>query len=139
MDTTMDEVLTPVAKQKGIGLINASPLHMRILTEKGAPEWHPAPRRVLEVGQKVAKYCRSQGGDIADLAMQFALQYEEVPTTVVGMSKVRHVDMNVKAVGVTPNPHLLAKVLEMITPVANVVWKEGRPENYDPGAVEKQS
>jgi hypothetical protein len=27
----------------------------------------------------------------------------------------------------------------MISPVANVVWKEGRPENDDPGAVEKQS
>ena len=139
MDTSLDEVLTPVAKAKGIGLINASPLHMRVLTDKGAPNWHPAPQRVLEVGQKVARYCRSQGVDIADLAMQFALQYEGVATSLVGMSKVRHVEMNLKSVGVAPDPELLANVLAMIEPVANVVWQEGRPENYDPGAVEKNS
>jgi hypothetical protein len=45
----------------------------------------------------------------------------------------------VKSVGMTPDPELLATVMEMIGPVANVVWKEGRPENDDPGAVEKQS
>jgi L-galactose dehydrogenase len=139
MDTALDELLTPVTKQKGIGLINASPLHMRVLTEKGAPGWHPAPKRVLAVGQQVADYCRSQGVDIADLAMQYALQYGDVATTLVGMSKVRHVDMNVKSVGVAPDPDLLVTVLEIIKPVANTVWKEGRPENDDPGAVEKQS
>ena len=34
----MDELLTPICKEKGVGLVNASPLHMRILTETGAPE-----------------------------------------------------------------------------------------------------
>ena len=28
---------------RGLGLINASPLHMGILTEAGPPAWHPAP------------------------------------------------------------------------------------------------
>lgn len=138
MDTSMEDILTPVAKRKGIGLINASPLHMRVLTEKGAPDWHPAPRKVLEVGQQVARYCRRRGVDIADLAMQFALQHDYAATTLVGMSKVRHVDSNVKSVGVAPDPKLLAEVLEMIKPVANIVWKEGRPENDDPGALEKR-
>jgi L-galactose dehydrogenase len=139
LDTSMDDVLTPVARRKGIGLINASPLHMRVLTEKGAPDWHPAPKRVLQVARRVSDYCRSQGVDVSDLAMQFVLQHEHVATTLVGMSKVRHVDRNVKSVGVAPAPELLARVLEMIAPVANVCWKEGRPENDDPGAVEKQS
>jgi L-galactose dehydrogenase len=139
MDTVMDDILTPMARQKEIGLINASPLHMRVLTEKGAPDWHPAPKRVVKVGRQVADYCRSQGEDIADLAMQFVLQHETVATTLVGMSKVRSVERNVRAVGVAPDPELLANVLEMIKPVANVCWKEGRPENDDPGAVEKKS
>ena len=139
MDTAMDDVLTPVARRKGIGLINASPLHMRVLTEKGAPSWHPAPKRVLEVGQQVAGYCRSQGVDVADLAMQFALQHETVATTLVGMSKVRSVERNLRSVGVAPDPEMLAAVLAMIEPVANVCWKEGFPKNNDPGAVEKQS
>ena len=98
-----------------------------------------APSRVLEVGAQVADYCRSQGVDIADLAMQFVYQHDYVATTLVGMSKVRNVDRNVKSVGVAPDPETLAEVLAMIKPVADVVWKEGRPENYDPGSVEKQS
>ena len=139
MDTTLDDVLTPLAREKGIGLINASPLHMRVLTDLGPPGWHPAPKRVVEAGQRAAELCRTQGSNISDLAMQFALQHEEVATTLVGMSKAEHVDRNIRSVGVAPDPQLLASVLTMIAPVANVVWKEGRPENDDPGAVEKQS
>ena len=139
MDTSMDDRLAPLAERKGIGLINASPLHMRVLTNLGAPDWHPAPKRVLEVGRRVAEYCRSQGVDIADLAMQFVLQHPTVATTLVGMSKIQSVERNLKSVGVAPDPEHLAAVLAMIKPVANVVWKEGRPENDDPGAVDKQS
>ena len=139
MDRSMDDVLTPLVREQGIGLINASPLHMRVLTAKGAPDWHPAPRRVLKTGEQVAEVCRSQGTDVADLAMQFVLQHDDVATTLVGMSKVRSVERNVKSVGVAPDPELLATVLEMIEPVANVCWKEGRPENDDPGAVDKRS
>ena len=105
----------------------------------GAPDWHSAPRRVLDVRQQITSYCRGRGVDIADLAMQFALQYDGVVTSLMGMSKVRHVDKNVKSVGVAPDPEILAEVLQMIKPVANVVWMEGRPENQDPGAVEPGS
>jgi L-galactose dehydrogenase len=139
MDTAMDRVLVPLARQRGMGLINASPLHMRVLTDRGAPEWHPAPRRVVETGRQAAEYCRSRGVSIADLAVQFALQHKTIATTLVGMSKVRHVDQNVRSVGVAPDPELLAAVLAMIRPVVNMAWKGGRPENNDPGAVEKRS
>jgi L-galactose dehydrogenase len=135
----MDDELTPLAQQRGVGLINASPLHMRVLTQTGAPAWHPAPKRVLEVGRQVADYCQSQGVDIADLAMRFVLRHEYAATTLVGMSKVQSVERNLHSVGKEPQPEVLAAVLKMIAPVANVCWKEGRPENDDPGAVEKQS
>jgi L-galactose dehydrogenase len=139
MDTAMDQVLNAFAEKRGIGLINASPLHMRVLTEKGAPDWHPAPKRVWHTGQKAAAYCQSQGQNISDLAMQFALANDKVATTLVGMSKVRHVEMNVKSVGQQPDLDILAEVRRLIAPVANICWKEGLPENDDPGAVEKQS
>lgn len=139
MDTSMDEVLTPFARERRIGLINASPLHMRVLTDKGAPEWHPAPQRVLETGAKVAQLCRSRGADIADLAVCFALEHPYVATTLVGMSRVAHVDGNVDLVGAPLDRELLADVQALIAPVANVIWKEGLPENYDAGAADKQS
>jgi len=48
------------------------------------------------------------------------------------------VDANLQALGVPPDPELLAQVRAIIAPAADVSWKEGLPENDDPGAVEKQ-
>ncbi|MHC4062010.1 MAG: aldo/keto reductase [Planctomycetota bacterium] len=139
MDTTMDDILTPIVREKGIGLINASPLHMRVLTDKGAPSWHPAPMEVFEAAREAALLCRRHGTTISNLAMQFVLAHTDVAVTLVGMSKVRHVDANVEIVGTEADPELLAEVLEMIRPVANICWKEGLPENDDPGAIDKRT
>lgn len=40
-DSTLED-LVPYLKSKGVGIINASPLAMGLLTEAGPPEWHPA-------------------------------------------------------------------------------------------------
>lgn len=138
-DTTMDDILTPVIRSRNIGLINASPLHMRVLTEKGAPEWHPAPEKLFKAAAEVAEHCRAHGTTISDLAMQFALAHKDVSITLVGMSKVRHVETNIKLVGTEPDKELLAKVLQMFKPVSNICWKEGLPENDDPGAIDKRT
>ncbi|MHC4646604.1 MAG: aldo/keto reductase [Planctomycetota bacterium] len=139
MDTTMDDILTPVVRQKGIGLINASPLHMRVLTDKGAPSWHPAPKKVFEVAREVAYFCREHNTTISKLALQFALAHKDVAITLIGMSKLHHVEANVGIVGMQADPEVLAEVLEMIKPVANICWKEGLPENDDPGAIDKRT
>jgi L-galactose dehydrogenase len=138
LDTGLARVLAPLARERGTGLISASPLHMRLLTRKGPPAWHPAPRAVRQVAEAAAAFCDARGVDIASLAMQFALAYGGVATTLVGMSKAEHVDANLQALGVPPDPELLAQVRAIIAPAADVSWKEGLPENDDPGAVEKQ-
>ncbi|MGQ9553944.1 MAG: aldo/keto reductase [Anaerolineae bacterium] len=139
LDTSLDDVLTPFARTKGIGLINASPLHMRLLTDNGAPDWHPAPKMVVKAAQEAAHYCHERGVDIADLALQFALQHSYVATTLVGMSKVEHVRRNLRSVGVPPDPALLAEIRSILALVANIAWQEGLPENYESGAVAKGS
>ena len=139
LDTTMNRILTPVVQKRGIGLINASPLHMRVLTHRGAPPWHPAPERVLRRAREAAVLCRQRGADIADLALRFALAHPLVSTTLVGMSKVRHVEANLANVGRNPDPDLLKDIQDILAPATNVVWKEGRPENDDPGAIPKRT
>jgi L-galactose dehydrogenase len=139
LDLKAEEVLAPLAKKQNLGLINASPLHMRALTNTGVPDWHPAPVRVVEAAAKAAQHCKARGVDIADLAMQFVLANENFATTLVGMSKVRHVESNVRVVGKKADPQLLAEVMDILRPVMNVCWKEGLPENDDPGAVAKRS
>ncbi len=129
VEDEMDDVLTPFARERGIGLINASPLHQRLLTEKGPPEWHRSPKEVLEVGPKIAALCREYGVKIADVAVRFALDHPYVAMTIVGMSKLRHVEQNVKVLDFKNDPELLAKIEEMVAPVKNKMWFEGRPEN----------
>jgi len=139
IDTSMDDILTPIVKQKEIGLINAAPLHMGALTEKGAPSWHPAPEQVLAAAKRAAAFCKKKGTKISELAMQFALQHPDVATTVTGMTKQHHVDTNINLVGKKPDAELLQEVLEIFKPVANIRWKEGLPENDDPDAVDKRT
>jgi L-galactose dehydrogenase len=129
VEDEMDEALTPFAREKGIGLINASPLHQRLLTEKGPPEWHRSPKEVLEAGPKIAELCREYGVNVADVAMRFALDHPYVAMTIVGMSKLRHVEQNVRVLDFKNEPELLDKIEKLVAPVKNKMWFEGRPEN----------
>jgi L-galactose dehydrogenase len=45
------------------------------------------------------------------------------------MSKLRHVEQNVKVLDFKSDPELLAKIEELVAPVKNKMWFEGRPEN----------
>jgi L-galactose dehydrogenase len=137
MVTDMDEILTPLCRQQSIGLINASPLHMRVLTEKGAPGWHPAPRAVLDVSRRAVEACKQAGVDIADVAFRFCLDHPHVATTLVGMSKLRHVEANLRALRVKNDPALLKRLAEIIAPVKDVMWDQGRPANNDAHWVER--
>lgn len=129
VEDEMDDVLTPFAQEKGIGLINASPLHQRLLTEKGPPDWHRSPKEVLEAGPKIAALCREYGVNVADVAMRFALDHPYVATTIVGMSKLRHVEQNIKVLNFKNDPQLLERIEKLVAPVKNKMWFEGRPEN----------
>ena len=43
LNDTALESLIPAFQAKGVGIINASATGMGLLTERGAPGWHPAP------------------------------------------------------------------------------------------------
>ncbi len=56
----------------GIGVINASPLSMGLLSQRGTPDWHPAPAALKEACAKAAAYCQEQGYPIEKLAIQYS-------------------------------------------------------------------
>ena len=122
--------LLPYLRQKNVGVISASPLGMGLLTDGGAPAWHPAPEAVKAACARAAAHCRSKGGDIARLALQWALANEEIATTLVGMADAEAVEKNVACVGgEQPDVGLLAEVLEILAPCHGVTWPSGLPEN----------
>jgi L-galactose dehydrogenase len=129
MVSDLDDVLRPFCQQQGVGLINASPLHMRVLTDEGAPEWHPASDEVKESGRKVAAACRESGLRVAGVALRFCLDYPYAACTLVGMSRRSHVEQNLRAMETGIPPGLLRKIQTLTEPVKNRVWATGRPEN----------
>jgi len=130
MITDMDSVLVPAAKKRGFGIINASALHMGILTEQGAPDWHPAPPEVREVGQRIVELCQQHGADASEIALRFAFDHPLTASTLVGMSTRDHVETNLRALGIRNNLKLMAKIRKLVAPVFNYIWASGRPENY---------
>jgi L-galactose dehydrogenase len=127
----MDDLLTPFVRERGIGLINASPLRMGILTKGGPPPWHPAPADVKEAGRCIVHLCEQRGIEASDLALQFCLAHPYVSTTLAGMSTVEQVRQNVAAAGSPPDQALIDEVRALVSAVANRSWPTGRPENQD--------
>jgi len=121
----------PFAEKHGIDVINASGLHMGLLTDRGAPDWHPAPKEVREAGRKAAEFCRSRGIDLAELGLQFCFNYPRVASTLVGMSSSQQVRKNIRALSTEPDQEIMAQVKAILAPVSNVTWPSGRPENRD--------
>jgi L-galactose dehydrogenase len=135
MITDMDDLLTPPIEQRGMGLINASPLLMGILTDEGPPAWHPGSASLKRAGIDIAEWCRSQGINPADLALQFALEHPYAATTLVGMSTVQELERNVRAAEIPAHAAVMAQVIQEIrvhlSRIGNVTWHMGRPENED--------
>jgi L-galactose dehydrogenase len=133
-DTSL-EGLIPYLEEKEVGIINASPLSMGLLTERGAPAWHPAPEEIKVACAKAAAYCRSRGVDISQLALQFAVANPKIDTTLVGTASPKNLKKNAKWIESPPDQELLAEVREILKPILNKTWPSGRPENNEEGAV----
>jgi len=128
----LDTVLTPFAESLGIGLINAAPLHMGMLTEAGAPDWHPAPEQVRNAVREALVFCRNRDVDLSEIGLRFCFEYPHVASTLVGLSTCDQVRKSLVAFHSTNDPGLVSEVQAILAPAANVVWPSGRPENHDP-------
>ncbi|XP_071811961.1 uncharacterized protein [Apostichopus japonicus] len=81
-------------KDKGVGLINASPLAMGLLTHGGPPVWHPLPQEARQVAANAALYCQEQGINLPKLAVDYTLSQKNIPITLLGMSSISEVHRN---------------------------------------------
>ncbi|MGA8026162.1 MAG: aldo/keto reductase [Bryobacteraceae bacterium] len=99
----LDQWLTPVAKANQIGLINASPLHMRLLAPEGPPPWHPASEQVKQAGARIVALCQARGVDPVTVALRFCLAHPYVSSTLVGMSNPSEVEHNLGAIDLENN------------------------------------
>jgi L-galactose dehydrogenase len=130
-DTALASLL-PYLQEKGIGVINASPTGMGLLTERGVPSWHPAPPAMVAGARRAVEYCQSVGADIVKLAVQFATSHPAIATTLVGSANPENIRKNVAYLEEPVDSALMGTVLELLQPIHNHNFTRGRPENRDP-------
>ena len=117
--------LLPVAELHGVGLLNASPLAMGLLTNQGPPAWHPAPQRIKDACQQAAEFCQQRGADFAFLGMQYCFQEARLPSTITGTAKADELAINLRAMTTPIDQDLLVGVQAILGPVLNESWPSG--------------
>jgi aryl-alcohol dehydrogenase-like predicted oxidoreductase len=131
LQNTMLADLVPYLKSKDVGVMNAAPFSARLLTNAPLPKWHKAPAHVREVAARAAKYCADHGSDIAKLALQFSIANEEMTTCVTGSASPKRIAEWAEWAAEPMDGDLLKGVLEILRPIHNWFYVEGRPENND--------
>ncbi len=109
-------------ESKGIGVINASPLSMGLLTERGVPSWHPAPRPLVEACARAAAHCKAKGYPIEKLAMQYSVSNPRIATTLFSTTNPENVKKNIAYIEEPMDEQLVAEVREIIGDQQRVSW-----------------
>jgi len=109
-------------EQKGVGVINASPLSMGLLTERGVPDWHPAPKPLIEACAKAAEYCKTKNFPIEKLAMQFSVSNDRIATTLFSTTSSDNVKKNIDSINEPIDWDLVKEVIDIIGDQQRVSW-----------------
>jgi len=109
-------------EKKGIGVINASPFSMGLLTERGAPDWHPAPQPLKDVCKKAMQHCKSQNKSIEQLAVKYSVSNPRIATTLFSTSRPEAVLKNIEWANGKLDEELLSEVHEILKPRYRDTW-----------------
>ena len=131
LQNTMLAGMVPYLESKGVGIMNAAPFSARLLTNAPLPAWHKATPEVRAICRRAAEHCASRGVDIAKLALQFSLSNEHMATCIVGSANPANIRNWAEWADTPIDEALLAEVLEILRPIHNWFYVEGRPENND--------
>lgn len=109
-------------EEKSVGVINASPFSMGLLTERGAPDWHPAPKPLQRLCKKAVDYCKSQGKSIEQLAVKYAVSNPRIATTLFSTTRANAVSDNIKWAEEPLDEQLLKDVQKILEPGFRDTW-----------------
>lgn len=109
-------------ENRGIGVINASPLSMGLLSQRGVPAWHPAPASLVEACRRAVEHCSAKGYPIEKLAMQFSVSEPRIATTLFSSANPANVAKNIAYVSERPDMELVSEVKRIIGDQQRVSW-----------------
>ena len=111
-------------EMQGIGVINASPFSMGLLSQRGAPEWHPATKALKKACAKAAAYCQEKGYPIDKLAIQFSTSLNpRIATTLFSSANPQNVLKNINYVNEPMDEQLVREVQAIIGDQMFVRWR----------------
>lgn len=132
LQNTMLADIVDTLKTNNIGIMNAAPFSARLLTNAPLPDWHKATQEVRETCQRAADHCNAAGIDIAKLALQFSIAHEDMATCITGSANPDRVKGWCRWVEEPLDETLLGEIQQILAPIHNWFYIEGRPENNDP-------
>ncbi|MBQ2951511.1 MAG: aldo/keto reductase [Prevotella sp.] len=109
-------------EENGVGVISASPFSMGLLTERGVPAWHPAPKPLVEACVKAAEHCKAKGYPIEKLAMQFSIQNDRIASTLFSTTRPENLLKNIEYIKESADEQLVKEVQEIIGDQKRVSW-----------------
>lgn len=109
-------------EQRGIGVVNASPLSMGLLSQRGVPAWHPAPKPLVEACQRAAEFCNQKGYPIEKLAVQFSVSNSRIASTLFSSANPVNVRRNIEWANEEPDWQLVEEVKKIIGDQQRVTW-----------------
>lgn len=110
-------------EKHGVGIINASPLSMGLLSERGVPDWHPAPGELVETCRKAALHCKAKGVSIEKLAIQYSISNPRIATTLFSSANPDNVRKSLEWSREPIDWNLVSEVREIIGVQHRVSWK----------------
>jgi len=111
-------------EQHHVGVINASPLSMGLLSQRGTPDWHPASKELKEACAKAAAYCQEKGYPIEKLAIQFSTSLNpRIATTLFSSANPNNVLKNISYINEPMDEQLVTEVQQIIGDQMFVRWK----------------
>lgn len=109
-------------EERGIGVINASPLSMGLLSQRGVPHWHPAPQSLVEACQKAVQHCLAKNYPIEKLAIQYSVSNPRIATTLFSSANPQNVIKNVEYAEEPIDWQLVQEVQDIIGNQKRVSW-----------------
>lgn len=109
-------------EERSIGVINASPLSMGLLSQRGVPAWHPAPASLVEACRRAVEHCCLSGYPIEKLAIQFSVSEPRIATTLFSSANPANVAKNIVYAGEKPDMELVSEVKRIIGGQQRVSW-----------------
>jgi aryl-alcohol dehydrogenase-like predicted oxidoreductase len=107
----------------GVGIINAAPLSMGLLSERGWPDWHPANEGLKERVVMAVNHCKSKNYRIEQLAMKFSVSNPKITTTLVSSANPDNFAKNIRWIDEPQNESLLQEVLDILKPLNRSTWE----------------